>query len=108
MRTIEALGAVADRYGASCAQLALAWLLAQGDDIVPVPATRRPLHLVENYAAQWLPLDAAAESMIRRSVPAIAARAPGSRADAGVITDSSGALGWDRRPHRDSTCRPEG
>jgi aryl-alcohol dehydrogenase-like predicted oxidoreductase len=32
-------------------QLALAWLLAQGDDIVPIPGTRNPDRLAENVAA---------------------------------------------------------
>ncbi len=37
--------------GCSPAQLALAWLLAQGDDVVPIPGTKRRSHLRENLAA---------------------------------------------------------
>ncbi|CAA9489988.1 MAG: Oxidoreductase, aldo/keto reductase family [uncultured Solirubrobacteraceae bacterium] len=33
------------------AQLALAWLLAQGDDVVPIPGSRTPGHIDENLAA---------------------------------------------------------
>jgi aryl-alcohol dehydrogenase-like predicted oxidoreductase len=33
------------------AQLALAWLLAQGDDVVPIPGSRTPSHIDENLAA---------------------------------------------------------
>ncbi|MFF3442030.1 aldo/keto reductase [Streptosporangium sp. NPDC002721] len=42
---------------ATVAQLALAWLLAQGDDIVPIPGTRNPRRLEENVAAVGLTLD---------------------------------------------------
>jgi aryl-alcohol dehydrogenase-like predicted oxidoreductase/putative intracellular protease/amidase len=41
---------------ATPAQLALAWLLAQGDDVVPIPGTRRPDRLAENAAAAALTL----------------------------------------------------
>lgn len=46
--TLERLGAA---RGASAAQIALAWLLAQGPDIVPIPGTRRPEHLAANAGA---------------------------------------------------------
>ena len=39
-------------------QLALAWLLAQGDDIVPIPGTRSPDRLAENIAAADVTLSA--------------------------------------------------
>ncbi|WP_406736782.1 aldo/keto reductase [Thioclava sp. GXIMD4215] len=39
------------RKGCSPAQLALAWLLAQGDDIVPIPGTKRPAYLADNLGA---------------------------------------------------------
>jgi len=45
---VEAIGAEA---GASPAQTALAWLLAQGDDIAPIPGTRRVARVEENTAA---------------------------------------------------------
>ena len=47
----DALGRFAARKGCTAAQLALAWLLAQGEDIVPIPGTRRRSHLAENAAA---------------------------------------------------------
>ena len=40
-------------------QLALAWLLARGEDIVPIPGTTNPAHLRENLAAVDVALDAA-------------------------------------------------
>jgi len=52
----EGLERLAARKGCSAAQLALAWLLAQGQDIVPIPGTRRAVHLEENVAAADLAL----------------------------------------------------
>ncbi len=42
---------MAEAKGCSPAQLALAWLLAQGEDIVPIPGTKRRTHLRQNLAA---------------------------------------------------------
>ena len=55
---IQTLKEMAAEKGASMSQLALAWLLAQGDDIVPIPGTKRRTHLAENMAAVELELDA--------------------------------------------------
>jgi aryl-alcohol dehydrogenase-like predicted oxidoreductase len=51
MRMVEALRGIAQRRGVTPAQLALAWVLAQGDDIVPIPGTKRRKYLEENIAA---------------------------------------------------------
>jgi aryl-alcohol dehydrogenase-like predicted oxidoreductase len=53
-KNIEGLGkirALAEEKGATVSQLALAWLLAQGDDIVPIPGTRNADRLAENVGA---------------------------------------------------------
>ena len=50
---------VARELGCTPAQLALAWLLARGEDIVPIPGTTNPAHLRENLAAVDVALDAA-------------------------------------------------
>ena len=50
------LRAIAESRGITPAQLALAWLLAQGDDIVPIPGTARIEHLEQNIAAAFLQL----------------------------------------------------
>jgi aryl-alcohol dehydrogenase-like predicted oxidoreductase len=42
---------MADRIGCTPGQLALAWVLAQGDDLVPIPGTKRRKYLEENVAA---------------------------------------------------------
>ncbi|HSG94681.1 MAG TPA: aldo/keto reductase, partial [Afifellaceae bacterium] len=47
---------VAARHSAKPAQVALAWLLAQGDDIVPIPGTKKTKYLEENLAAADLTL----------------------------------------------------
>lgn len=48
---VDAVGAIAAEKGVTPAQLALAWVLAQGDDIVPIPGTKRVKTLEENAAA---------------------------------------------------------
>jgi aryl-alcohol dehydrogenase-like predicted oxidoreductase len=47
---------IAELHGASAGQVALAWLLTKGSDIVPIPGTRRRTHLEENVAAVNLTL----------------------------------------------------
>ena len=56
LAAVRELTALADSKGAAVTQLALAWLLAQGDDIVPIPGTRNPERLAENVAAAHLAL----------------------------------------------------
>jgi aryl-alcohol dehydrogenase-like predicted oxidoreductase len=57
-RSIAVLQAIADEHAASPGQIALAWLLAKGPDVVPIPGTRRMSYLEENTAAVWLSLTA--------------------------------------------------
>jgi len=54
---LEGLGAVAHEQRITMAQLVLAWLLAQGENIVPIPGTTRLDHLEENVGATELQLD---------------------------------------------------
>jgi aryl-alcohol dehydrogenase-like predicted oxidoreductase len=56
IRIVEEVDAVAAEAGAKPGQVALAWLLAQGDDIAPIPGTRRVSYLEENAAADALVL----------------------------------------------------
>jgi aryl-alcohol dehydrogenase-like predicted oxidoreductase len=53
---------------ATPAQLALAWLLAQGDHVVPIPGTTRAAHLRENLGAARLSLDAATCARLDRLI----------------------------------------
>jgi aryl-alcohol dehydrogenase-like predicted oxidoreductase len=50
-RLVEQVEAIAAEVGATPAQVAIAWLLAQGDDIAPIPGTRRVSRVEENVAA---------------------------------------------------------
>jgi aryl-alcohol dehydrogenase-like predicted oxidoreductase len=56
LRLADQVQAVADDAGATSAQVALAWLLAQGDDIVPIPGTKRVGRVEENAAAEAVTL----------------------------------------------------
>ncbi|WP_257389335.1 aldo/keto reductase [Tahibacter caeni] len=58
-RLVEAVAAIAQQRGCTPAQLALAWLLHQGEDIVPIPGTRKTSRLDENIAATRLVLSRA-------------------------------------------------
>ncbi|GAA4787732.1 aldo/keto reductase [Actinomycetospora chlora] len=55
---VEQVREVAKRRGATPAQVALAWLLAQGDDVVPIPGTKRRTYLEENLGARDVVLGA--------------------------------------------------
>ncbi|GAA3341727.1 aldo/keto reductase [Curtobacterium pusillum] len=58
MRIVDAVKDIATEAGGTPAQVALAWLLAQGDDIVPIPGTKRVSRLEENVGAASLTLSA--------------------------------------------------
>ena len=51
LRLVDAVRAVAGEKGCTPGQLALAWVLAQGDDVVPIPGTKRRSYLEENIGA---------------------------------------------------------
>jgi aryl-alcohol dehydrogenase-like predicted oxidoreductase len=54
---------LAEQKGVTSAQLALAWVLAQGDDVVPIPGTKRRSYLEQN--AQAAEVDLSAEDLAR-------------------------------------------
>lgn len=58
MRAAAAVREIAQRKSATPAQIALAWLLHKGDDIVPIPGTKRRSYLEENVAAASIELSA--------------------------------------------------
>jgi aryl-alcohol dehydrogenase-like predicted oxidoreductase len=58
LELVRKLHAIAQRKGCTASQLALAWVLAQGDDIVPIPGTKRVRYLEENLAAANVALTA--------------------------------------------------
>lgn len=69
---VDLLGAIAAPLGATVAQVALAWLLAQRPWIVPIPGTTKSARLAENLGAITLALDPAQLAEIDRASKAIA------------------------------------
>lgn len=69
MRKVEALREIAVANDLTLAQLALAWLLAQGDDVVPIPGTRKLKNLKSNLRACAIALDSAQVKVIEELYP---------------------------------------
>ena len=88
VRLAQGVAALAAKKGSSPAQLALAWLLAKGEDIVPIPGTRRIDHLEANAAAVSIELSTAEISSLEAACPAGAAK--GTRYPAGAMARLNG------------------
>jgi aryl-alcohol dehydrogenase-like predicted oxidoreductase len=69
LAAVQQLAALAGEKGISVTQLAIAWLLAQGEDIVPIPGTRRPARVAENVAAARVRLTAGDLARINEILP---------------------------------------
>ncbi|MGN9808638.1 aldo/keto reductase [Micromonospora sp. BQ11] len=69
LKLVEAVRAVAAEIGCTPAQAALAWLLAQGEDILPIPGTKRVRWLEENAAAADLRLGPDQVARLSAAVP---------------------------------------
>ena len=69
---VEKVREIAAEKGCTPGQLALAWVLAQGDDVVPIPGTKRRTYLEENLAAVDVQLTAEDLARIDAEVPAAA------------------------------------
>ena len=74
LRIVEEVTAVAAEAGATPAQVALAWLLAQGDDIAPIPGSRRVARVEENTAADGIELSADQLERLNNLTPAAGER----------------------------------
>jgi aryl-alcohol dehydrogenase-like predicted oxidoreductase len=70
LRLVDAVKDLADEKDVSPGQLALAWVLAQGDDVVPIPGTKRRRYLEENAAAVDVTLSADDLARLAEVVPA--------------------------------------
>jgi aryl-alcohol dehydrogenase-like predicted oxidoreductase len=70
LRLADEVQAVATEVGATPAQVALAWLLAKGDDIAPIPGTKRVARVAENIAADRVELTAEQISKLDSLPPA--------------------------------------
>jgi aryl-alcohol dehydrogenase-like predicted oxidoreductase len=69
MKAVDAVKAVAARHGATPAQIALAWLLAQGPDVAPIPGSKRRATLEDNAGAVTLALDSADLAALEAAAP---------------------------------------
>jgi aryl-alcohol dehydrogenase-like predicted oxidoreductase len=70
LQLVEEIRAVATRYDATPGQVALAWVLAQGNDVAPIPGTKRRKYLEENRAALDVQLSAADVETLSKLTPA--------------------------------------
>jgi aryl-alcohol dehydrogenase-like predicted oxidoreductase len=66
---VDRVRAIAERKGVKPGQLALAWVLAKGDDLVPIPGTKRRKYLEENAAAADIKLSAADVAELEAAIP---------------------------------------
>ena len=71
---IDEVETVASEIDATPAQVALAWLLAQGDDIAPIPGTKRVARVEENTAADGIELTVDQIDRLNTLTPAAGAR----------------------------------
>ncbi|MFC8529759.1 aldo/keto reductase [Nocardia sp. NPDC057227] len=74
LRLVDEVRTVADEAGATPAQVAIAWLLAKGNDIAPIPGTRRVARVGENTAADTVELTTGQLARLDRLTPAVGAR----------------------------------
>ena len=68
---VELVRGIAAEQGCTPAQVALAWLLAKGDDIVPIPGTKRVKYLEENVAATAVTLSETARSILEKALSSL-------------------------------------
>ncbi|MFD7732378.1 aldo/keto reductase [Kitasatospora phosalacinea] len=69
LAAVARLGELAAERGATVPQLALAWLLARGPHVVPIPGTRSAARMAENARAAWITLDAADLDAVEEALP---------------------------------------
>ncbi len=74
LELLKPIEAIAAKHGVTSAQVALAWLLSRGKDIVPIPGTKRSQYLEQNVAAASLELEQAELELLTRTFR------PGARA----------------------------
>jgi aryl-alcohol dehydrogenase-like predicted oxidoreductase len=76
VRAASVVGEIAGARGATPAQVALAWVMAQGEDVVPIPGTKRRRYLEENVAAADLRLTPAELARLDSALPPGTAAGP--------------------------------
>ncbi len=81
MVLVDKITELATKKGCTPSQLAIAWLMAQGEEIFPIPGTRRLTYLEENIAAVHVDVSPQEEAEIRKWI-----------GDIGVAGDKMGKL----------------
>ena len=76
MRAAETVRQIASDKGATPGQIALAWLLAKGDDIASIPGAKTRAHLEENVAAVNITLSADENARLDAALPPGATAGP--------------------------------
>lgn len=71
LKLVGVLSEIANKKGCTAGQLSLAWVLAQGDDILPIPGTKRVKYLEENVKAVEVQLSEDEESQIRKAIEGV-------------------------------------
>jgi len=69
LKLVDALSSLAGKKGCTPSQVAIAWLLHQGENIIPIPGTRRIKYLEENIAAAELALSSDDLAAINAALP---------------------------------------
>ncbi|CAF9926543.1 MAG: Aldo-keto reductase str7 [Alectoria fallacina] len=68
LKLVDEINEIAKKKGCTAGQLTLAWLLAQGQDIIPIPGTKKIKYLEENMAALDVKLTSSENAEIRKAV----------------------------------------
>ena len=68
---VDQITAIADKKGVTTAQLPLAWLLAQGDDIFPIPGTKKVHRLEENLGSMDITITSEEQAAVRKAAEGV-------------------------------------
>lgn len=83
LKLVEPVRAIAEQKGATVAQIAIAWVLARGDNVIAIPGTRKIAHLESNATAAGIELTQAELATLDAAIPPGAAE--GTRYPAGQL-----------------------
>lgn len=68
LKLADQIGEIAKKKGCTAGQLTLAWLMAQGEDIIPIPGTKKEKYLVENMGALDVKVTEDEDKAIRKAI----------------------------------------
>ena len=68
LKLVDHINELAKKKGCTAGQLTLAWLLAQGEDIIPIPGTKKVKYLEENMGALNVQLTSSENAEIRKAI----------------------------------------